>query len=83
MAKKAKGKKKKTRALVPRRASSERSGREGDTDRMFEDFLGRRLWPFRPEQWWPAAGMEITTAAVDLYKEKDGSRDSRSSEHAV
>ena len=43
MAKKAKGKKKKARALVPRRASSELSRPEGDMDRMFEDFLGRRL----------------------------------------
>ena len=41
-------------------------------DRMFEDFLGRRLRPFWPERWWPAAGMEqITTPVVDLYEEKD------------
>jgi HSP20 family protein len=71
MAKKAKGKKKKTRALVPRRASSELTRREGDMDRMFEDFLGRRLRPFWPERWWPAESMKITTPAVDLYEEKD------------
>jgi HSP20 family protein len=38
---------------------------------MFEDFLGRRLRPFWPERWWPAARMEMTTPAVDLYDEKD------------
>jgi hypothetical protein len=54
MAEKAKGKQEKTRALVPRRASSELSRWEGDIDRMFEDFVGRRLWPFWPERWWPA-----------------------------
>jgi HSP20 family protein len=70
MAKKGKGKKKKARALVPRRAS-ELSRREGDMDQMFEDFLGRRLRPFWPERWWPAASMKITTPAVDLYEEKD------------
>src|SRR5215470_7537669 len=69
MAEKAKSEAKKTRALVPRRASSELSP-WGDLDRMFEDFLGRRLRPFGPERWWPA-GMEITTPAVDLYEEKD------------
>ncbi|HSE90792.1 MAG TPA: Hsp20/alpha crystallin family protein [Candidatus Binatia bacterium] len=71
MAKRAPGKKKKARALVPRRASSELSRQEGDVDRMFEDFLGRRPWPFWPERWWPAASMRITTPAVDLYEEKD------------
>lgn len=71
MAKKAKGKEKTSRALVPRRAASELIPREGDIDRMFEDFLGRRLRPFWSERWWPAAGMKITTPAVDLYEEKD------------
>jgi HSP20 family protein len=71
MAEKAKSKGKKTRALVPRRASTELSRREGDMDRMFEDFLGRRLRPFWPERWWPAPSMKITTPAVDLYEEKD------------
>jgi HSP20 family protein len=71
MAEKAKGKKKKTRALVPRRATSELSRPAGDMDRMFEDFLGRRLRPFLPERWWPAAAMKITAPVVDLYEEKD------------
>jgi HSP20 family protein len=70
MAEKAKSKAKKTEALVPRRASSELSP-WGDLDRMFEDFLGRRLGTFWPERWWPAAGIERTTPAVDLYEEKD------------
>jgi HSP20 family protein len=70
MAEKAKNKAKKTRALVPRPASTELSP-WGDLDRMVEDFLGRRLRPFWPERLWPAAGMEITTPAVDLYEEKD------------
>src|SRR5918996_4386931 len=70
MAEKAKSKAKKTRALVPRRASSELSP-WGDVDRMFEDFLGRRLRPFWPEPWRPTAAMKITTPAVDLYEEKD------------
>jgi len=71
MAKKAKSKNKKARTLVPRQASPELSRREGDMDRVFEDFLGRRLRPFWPQRWWPAADMEITTPAVDLYEEKD------------
>jgi HSP20 family protein len=71
MAKKAKAKKTKTRALVPRKVSSELSRPEGDMERMFEDFLGRRLLPFWPERWWPAARMKIATPAVDLYDEKD------------
>jgi HSP20 family protein len=71
MAEKAKTKAKKAKALIPRRASSELSRPELDMDRMFEDFLGRRLRPFWPERWWPAAGMEITTPVVDLYEEKD------------
>jgi len=71
MAKKAKKTKKTGRALVPRRASSEPIRPEGDIDRMFEDFLGRRLRPFWPERWWPAASMTISPPAVDLYEEKD------------
>ena len=72
MAEKAKSEAKKTRSLIPRRASSELSP-WGDLDGMFEDFLGRRLRPFWPERWWPATGMEITTPVVDLdlYEEKD------------
>ena len=69
MAEKAKSKAKKTEALVPRRASSELSP-WGDLDRMFDDFLGRRLRSFWPERWWPTR-MEITTPVVDLYEEKD------------
>ena len=46
MAEKAKTKAKKAKALIPRRASSEPSQPELDMDRMFEDFLGRRLRPF-------------------------------------
>jgi HSP20 family protein len=71
MAKKAKAKKTKARALVPRRASMEPSRPMGDFDRMFEDFLGRRPRLFWPEPWWPAAAMKITTPAVDLFEEKD------------
>ena len=71
MAKKAKAKKKKTRALVPRKVSSELSRPERDMERMFEDFLGRGVLPFWPERWWPAPRMKITTPAVDLYEEKD------------
>ena len=71
MAKKTKTKKQKARAVVPRRASSELSRWEPDMDRMFEDFLGRRRWPFWPERWRPAAGMKMTPPAVDLYEEKD------------
>ena len=70
MAEKAKNKAKKTRALVPRRASSE-LGPWGDLDQMFDDFLGHRLRPFWPERWRPAVRMEIATPAVDLYGEKD------------
>jgi HSP20 family protein len=71
MPRKAKAKKKKSKALVPRGAATELIPREGDIDRMFEDFLGRRLRPFWPERWWPSAGFEIATPSVDLYEEKD------------
>jgi hypothetical protein len=64
MAKEVKKAEKKRSALIP-------WGREHDIDQVFEDFLGRRLRPFWPERWWPAAGMEITTPTVDLYEEKD------------
>jgi len=70
MAEKAKGKAKKTGAVVPRRVSSELSP-WGNLDRMFEDFLEHRLRPFSPERWWPTTGMEIPTPSVDLYEEKD------------
>jgi len=70
MAEKAKGKAKKTGAVVPRRASSEISP-WGNLDRMFEDFLERRLRPFWPERWWPTTGMEIPAPALDVYEEKD------------
>src|SRR5262245_40118527 len=64
MAKEVKKTEKKRSPLIP-------WGREHDIDQMFEDFLGRRVRPFWPERWWPAAGMEITTPTVDLYEEKD------------
>jgi len=70
MAEKAKDKAKKTNALVPRQLSSE-LGPWGHLDRMFEDFLGRRLRSVWPERWWPTTGMEIPTPVVDLYEEKD------------
>jgi HSP20 family protein len=70
MAEKAKNKTKKAGALVPERASSELSP-WGDLDRMFEDFLGRRMGPFWPERWWPAARTELAAPAVDVYEEKD------------
>ena len=71
MARKVKAKKKKTRALIPQKASSALGRREGDMERMFEDFLGRRLLPFWPERLWPASPMRIASPAVDLYEEKD------------
>lgn len=71
MAKKAKVKKTKVRALVPQRASTEPSRPVGDFGRIFEDLLGRGPRSFWPEPWWPAAAMKFTTPSVDLYEEKD------------
>jgi HSP20 family protein len=68
MPEKAKNKPTKSGALVPRRASSELSPWT-DLDRMFEDFLGRRLRPSWLRRW-PGAGMDVTAPAVDLYEEK-------------
>lgn len=70
MAEKAKDKARKTGAVVPRRASSELSPWD-NVDRMFEDFLERRLRPFSPDRWWPTAGMEVPAPALDVYEEKD------------
>ena len=64
MAEKAKDKAKKTGAVVPRRVSSELSP-WGNVDRMFEDFLERRLRPFSPDRWWSTAGMEVPAPALD------------------
>jgi HSP20 family protein len=44
---------------------------ERDMERMFENFLGRRIRPLWPERWWPAAGLEISAPAVDVYEERD------------
>jgi HSP20 family molecular chaperone IbpA len=55
---------------VPEKASTELSPWR-DLDQMFEDFLGRRLRPFWPERWWPAARMDFSTPPVDVYRETD------------
>jgi HSP20 family protein len=40
-------------------------------ERLFDDFMGRRVRPWMPERLWPTVGMELAAPAVDVYEEKD------------
>jgi HSP20 family protein len=71
MAKEAKKTEGKKGEVIPWQPFSELTRWEGDMDRMFENFLGRRLRPLWTERWWPVAGMEMAAPTVDLYDEKD------------
>jgi HSP20 family protein len=58
--------KKETKEVAPWRPFSDIARWERDMERVFDDFLGRRLRPVWGE---PPIGLSI--AAVDLYEEKD------------
>jgi HSP20 family protein len=58
------------KAVATRRPLSELARWEREMERMFDDFLGRKMRPWWPERWLPA-GMEISAPAVDLFEEKD------------
>lgn len=68
-------KEKETTAVTPR-GPAELLPRWGEMDRwfdrMFEDFW-RRPFPsaWRPERWWPTAGISMRMPAVDMFEEKD------------
>lgn len=61
---------KEAKAITPWRPFTDLSKWESETDRMFNDFFGRRMRP-----WWPAlwseGGGAITTPVVDVFDEKD------------
>jgi HSP20 family protein len=71
MAKPLKPEEKETKSISPWRPFGEMGHWEGEMERMFEDFFGRRLRPLWGERWWPAKTPEISIPAVDLYEEKD------------
>ena len=64
-------KERETREVTPWRPLSEMAPWEREMDRVFGDFFGRRLSPFRWGRWWPRRGAGVSVPAVDLYEEKD------------
>ena len=44
---------------------------ERDTDRMREDFFGRRGRPWWPERWFRTEELDVRAPAVDVFEEKD------------
>ena len=66
-----KTKEKETKTLAPWKPLAELSRFERDMERLFDDFMGRRVRPWMPERWWPTIGMELAAPAVDVYEEKD------------
>jgi HSP20 family protein len=59
-----------SKEVSPSRPFSEITRWEREMNRAFDDFLGRRTWPFLGERWWPAR-FGLSAPAVDLYEEKD------------
>jgi HSP20 family protein len=59
------------KSLAARRPFSDLARWERDMERMFDDFVGRRMRPWWPERFSMPAGIEITPPAVDLFEEKD------------
>lgn len=71
MAEKTKETKREPKAIAPWRPFSEMARWESEVERMFDDFLGKRLRPFWDERWWPTRTTGISTPPVDLYEGKD------------
>lgn len=63
--------KKDKREVVPWRPFSDIARWEHEMERMFDDFVGRRVRPLWGERWWPAEPIGLSTPALDLYEEKD------------
>lgn len=71
MAEKTPEKKKETKSVTPWRPFMDLTRWERDMERMFDDFLGRRMRPWWPERWSLPAVLEISSPTVDLYEDKD------------
>jgi HSP20 family protein len=63
--------KKEKKELAPWRPFSEIGRWEREMERVFDDFLGRRVRPVWGEHWWPALPIGLSMPALDLYEEKD------------
>jgi HSP20 family protein len=62
---------KETKAVTPWRPFMDLARRERDTDRMMEDFFGRRMRPWWPERWFRGEELNVRAPTVDVYEEKD------------
>jgi HSP20 family protein len=67
---KEKEKEREGKGLAPWQPLSEMARWEREMERVFDDFLGRRIRPFWGERWWPA-GDAASAPMLDLYDEKD------------
>jgi HSP20 family protein len=66
-----KTKEKETKAVTPWRPFMDVGRWERDMDRMMEDFFGRRMRPWWPEQWFRGEELNVRAPTVDVYEEKD------------
>jgi HSP20 family protein len=66
-----KAKEKETKAVTPWRPFMGLTGWERDTDRMLENFFGRRTRPWWPERWFREDELEVRPPIVDVFEEKD------------
>jgi HSP20 family protein len=62
---------KEKKAVAPWRPFSELGRWEREMERVFDDFIGRRVRPVWGDRWWPGESIGLSTPAVDLYEEKD------------
>jgi len=62
---------KEKKEIAPWRPFADLGRWERDMERVFDDFLGRRVRPLWDDRWWPIKDLGIPAPAVDLYEEKD------------
>jgi HSP20 family protein len=62
---------KEKKEVAPRRPFSDIGRWEREMERVFDDFLGRRVRPLWDDKWWSNKDFGIPAPAVDLYEEKD------------
>jgi HSP20 family protein len=66
-----KAKETESRSVASRRPFSDLSPWEREMGRMFDDFWGRRMRPWWPEQWSIPSVSEISPPALDFFEDKD------------
>lgn len=66
-----KERKKERREIAPWRPFTDMMRWERDMERMFDDFMSRRIRPFRDEWLWPSRALGVSAPALDLFEEKD------------